>query len=509
MLNLKSFISARFVTVFCIYLISFSALANSTQEQKKLLVVKDKYVQMKLARSELKREKLLFVKGGNSKHKVESFEANAELSEIRFQQALLELLNSQPKVTIEKAIKYKDNQGQHFLDITVKNTTQVLDASQRDMLASFDNDVNIPVDLWQRNLENIFISIKEVTNSPSNAMPAGNVAIALPYESRIPTLAFNETKVLKFRLLTNTERFNIHINYRGSEQVIGVYAEQYFEGANVELVASQITKEADLGTVVEYPFTMRRNSQDTRTFQLNLYNMPSGVRYNFLEKASNTPVSQIRMSTGDSEKSLLLRLELPEKHTQGFELDVPVTFFIVAFDANNAQDIPSIKYKITAEKLETLIVAHSKLNLVARGIGKPVINAPSLIHHLEPGVEKKFTFNIKNEGSRELKNISFESERPIDWNVKIKPAYIAELPVNIEQKVTVFVTASSNSLAGDFDLRLKTEGYTATRPIAIEDKVFRLAIKPVASSAPIIIIVFIFISIIALIIFMGRKVKIR
>ena len=229
--------------------VAFPSVA-STDSQLKLLALKDKQVQMTLARSKLSRMDLLFERGGVGRLERDQAAADAELTEIRFQHALLEMLASQPRFAVDRAVKYRDDSGQHFLDLTVRNATLVLDSAQRNLLSSLDVENRVPVELLQRRLENVFVSVGEVLSHVPVSMapsPASNVAIALPYEHQILAIDFGESATIKFKLLTDAERFNVRFTYRGSEQHIGIYPEQQFAGADIELASTQITQEADLG----------------------------------------------------------------------------------------------------------------------------------------------------------------------------------------------------------------------------------------------------------------------
>jgi hypothetical protein len=73
----------------------------------------------------------------------------------------------------------------------------------------------------------------------------------------------------------------------------------------------------------------------------------------------------------------------------------------------------------------------------------------------------------------------------------------------------VLVEAASAAAAGDFELRMKTSAATATRPLAVEDKVFRLTIKRDFSLLPIALVLLLFAAVVAAIVYVGRHVRMR
>lgn len=491
--------------------------AAGTAEQDSLLDLREKFLQLKLARSKLNQMEPLAQQGIISRSDFDQHKSNADVAEIRFQRAALDMMNGEPRITIERAVKLKDAQGQQFLDLTLRNATQVLDDSQRALISGLDKDGDFPRELWQRRLLDVFISVREAPsvqegfgqNGGGYMTTGSQVAIALPYTSRIASWPFNESRTLRFKLLVNAERFNVHINHRSSEKVVGIYAEQQFSGADVELGASRVSQEANLGTAVDYPIDIRRGSHDSQTLDVQAYNLPPGVRYSFVERDGKSRVSQIRLNTGEAGKQLLLRLEIPERAGAGLQLDESHPFLVVVSDAARSGPLPPPGATVTAADFKGQSVALTELKLTARGVGKPVLNAASLVQEFKAGEEGKLEFTIKNEGTRAIENLRFDSERPAGFDVRFEPAQIEQIPVGEERKVSVGVQASSEVAAGDFELRVKTEGYSAAQALGIEDKAFRLVIKPSANMLPMMVVAILLLGATSAVVYVGQKVRLR
>jgi hypothetical protein len=491
--------------------------ALGTQDQDSLLDLREKFVQLKLARSKLAQMEPLAHQGIISRSDFEQHKSTADVAEIRFQRAALDMMNGEPRVTIERAVKLKDEQGQQFLELTLRNATQVLDDSQRALIGSLDKDGDFPRELWQRRLLDVFISVREAPSVQEGLGQGGGgymttgsqVAIALPYTSRIASWPFNEARTLRFKLLVNAERFNIHINHRSSEKVIGIYAEQQFSGADVELNASRVSQEANLGTAVEYPIEIRRGSHDSQTLDVQAYNLPPGVRYSFVERDGKNRVSQIRLNTGETGKALLLRVELPERAGPGLKLDDSQAFLVVVGDTARSGPLPPPGAQVSAETFKGQSVALTELKLTTRGVGKPVLNAASLVQEVKAGEGGRLEFTIKNEGTRSIENLRFDSERPAGFDVRFEPSQIEQIPVGGERKVSVGVQAASDMAAGDFELRVKTEGYSAAQALGIEDKAFRLVVKPSTTMLPMLIVGMLLLGATTVIVYVGQKVRLR
>jgi hypothetical protein len=489
------------------------ASSAPVSEQHQLLQLKQQHVQLKLALSRLERTRLLFQRGGTGQIEVTQAQADADLAQIAFQQVMLQLLNAQPKLAVEKAVRMRDASGQQFLQLKIRNVTLILDASQQQLLQSFSAQSELPELLLERNLENIFVSIRDIsmpnTADGMYALGQNSVVIALPYEQKIERLAYDEVRELRFKMLSDLARISVHFSYRGIEQSLAVFTEQEFSGSNLELLAGQIIQEADLGTHVDYPFELRRNGQDTRTFQLALYQLPVGIRYSFIEPISKTKVSQLRLSTGEQYKKLMLRLELPQKSLQGFVLDQPVAFQLVAYDVTQQPLLQSLSSSPTLEQLRQLPIAITELSLISRGAGLLQLDVAALQHQIEVGGEGRFDFFVKNQGSSLVNNISFSAERPSGWDLSFSPASISQLEVGQEQKVNVLIRNRNAATEGDYEFRLKTEAFTANRPLVVEDKLVRVQVQTDVRVLPLLLMLMAFLLAAVLILYVGRKARIR
>ncbi|TQK03371.1 NEW3 domain-containing protein [Herbaspirillum sp. SJZ107] len=499
-----------------------NSLANSLQDQTSLLTIRENLVQVQLTRAKLQQYEPLAEKGIVSKTDIEQKRADARLAEIRFQRSVMDLVSTEPKITVERAVKVKGKDGQQYLELALRNATLLVDDSQQMLFASMDKDLAFPREILQRRLDNVFISVREANNFAGGAgagagtgyaqgqfaMPS-QVAVAIPYDLKIGSWSYNETKVLRFRLLTDAERFNIHITYRSSEHEIGVYAEQKFQSGDVELTAGRINQEANLGSAIDYPFEIRRSGQDSRAFFFQVYNLPPSISYSIVSADGKSRVSQVRLENGETARPLMLRLELPARHVEGFKLDAPLPFIVAAVDEKNVAKLPAGDRKVAETDFSGQSLGSLELKLVARGLGKLSIVANSLVHELVPGAHSEFGFTVKNEGSSSLENIRFDSEKPNGIGVAFEPALITSVGVGQEKKVKVRVTTPNDSAVGEYELRVKTEGYSSTRPLAIDEKVFRLVVKSGPSMLPVFVVLFLFLAVLLIIVYVGKKVRLR
>lgn len=501
--------------------VSMDSRASGLQDQSTLLTIRENLVQVQLARAKLQQYEPLAEKGIVSKSDIEQKRADARLAEIRFQRSVMDLVSTEPKITVERAVKVKGKDGQQYLELALRNATLLVDDSQQMLFTSMDKDLAFPQEILQRRLDNVFISIREANSYPGGGGAANGsyaqgqygmpsqVAVAIPYDLKIGTWSFNETKVLRFRLLTDAERFNIHITYRSSEHEIGVYAEQKFQGGDVELTAGRINQEANLGSAIDYPFEIRRSGQDSRAFFFQVYNLPPSINYSIVSADGKSRVSQVRLENGETARPLMLRLELPARHVEGFKLDASLPFIVAAVDEKNVAKLPAGDHKVSEADFSGQSLGSLELKLVARGLGKLSIVANSLVHELVPGAHSEFGFVVKNEGSSPLENIRFDAEKPNGIGVVFEPALITSVGVGQEKKVRVRITTPGDSAVGEYELRVKTEGYSSTRPLAIDEKVFRLIVKSGASLLPVFVVLFLFLAVLLVIVYVGKKVRLR
>jgi uncharacterized membrane protein len=99
------------------------------------------------------------------------------------------------------------------------------------------------------------------------------------------------------------------------------------------------------------------------------------------------------------------------------------------------------------------------------------------------GKTSNFPFDVTNNGSAEIKNLTFSADAPKGWNVTFTPATLPSLATNQTQQVSALVTPpSGGNRAGDYVLTLNGENGSISAKM-----ILRVSIPPTNTSVWLIV----------------------
>jgi uncharacterized membrane protein len=161
---------------------------------------------------------------------------------------------------------------------------------------------------------------------------------------------------------------------------------------------------------------------------------PRGFLVSFKEGYGPQELTSLPIKTGDS-KELSVDIKLP-------------------------RGVPAGKYPITVEIASEKARAQTQLTLDITG--QPTVALTGQNERLSgeayTGQEKRFTFQLRNTGSAEARNITLSASSPTGWQVKFEPKEIAALSPNSEQKFDAIVVPSEKAVAGDYVFNVNANG---------------------------------------------------
>jgi uncharacterized repeat protein (TIGR01451 family) len=149
---------------------------------------------------------------------------------------------------------------------------------------------------------------------------------------------------------------------------------------------------------------------------------------------------------------------LPMKAGEGKDL---------AVDVKPPQSIPAGQYPIAVRLTSERAKVESKLVLDITGQPSVSVSGENdrLSGEANAGTEKRFTFVVRNTGSAEARNISFNATPPSGWKVNFEPKELPLLAANSEEKVAALVTPSEKALAGDYMVAVRASGDGISEPV--------------------------------------------
>lgn len=460
-----------------------TALAIQSQDsladqQRRFLEVRRRQIELSDSRAALKRAQELFDQGLLAHTDLDKAQVNVEKAQLNYQQAVLSLLNQQPRITVEKAVKYQTSDGRQFVRLTARNLTPTFDDSQFRLLNNFEGADPIPKQLRTRDVQDIFISLKDTgADATSGPGAAVGTTIALPYEAHIGSLAYGQSKTLKFQLLRDVNSVMVAVTYQGREHTENIQLQQAETTNVVNVTSAQVSQEADLGSQATYDLVLGRSRVDVQNFRLRILNLPHQINYSFVDPKSQARLSEINFPAGVAEQPLQLRLFLPDR-ADGREvhIDEPMDFWVVVMDRSQ-EGAFSEDHRFTQKEIEATRAGRVRLQVIPRGVGRIEVSAASLYSEIQTGETVETNFKIRNTGSRRLDNVRLTADVPLNWRSEIVPDIIPSVDVNHEQTVRLKVIPPADVPVGDYEVRIKTESYAYNRRVPSEEKIYRISLK--------------------------------
>jgi len=460
-------------------LLSVTSSAQQGDEQRRFLEVRRRQLELQSARKQLERTERLAAQGLIAQTEIDRDRNAVETAQLNYQQAVLALLDLQPRISVRSAVKTQTPDGRRFVRLVISNLTPTFDDSQFKLLSNFEGADPIPEELRTRTVNDIFVSLRD-NSEPTNQSGGRGATISLPYEAHIPQLKYNEARTLDYQLLRDVDTVIVALTYRNQTQEIPVQLQRAAGASDMQIVSSQLSQEADLGSQATYNITLERPTVDVRSYQLKVLNLPRQISYSFLDLQTQARLSQINFPAGVTRQELGLRLFLPERADDQVRVDQSMEFWALALDEAAAARLGEERI-YDASEIASLGAGRLRLVVIPRGVGRIEATAASLLSEIETGQDVEAKITIRNTGTRQLNNIKLSAEYPLNWRVEIAPDIIPAIEINREEVVTFRVLPPSDVGVGDYEVRIKTESFADNRRVQSEDKTYRISVKSKAN----------------------------
>ena len=146
----------------------------------------------------------------------------------------------------------------------------------------------------------------------------------------------------------------------------------------------------------------------------------------------------------------------------------------ITIQINPPAEIKAGTYKIPVRATTNATSADLTLEVVVTGSYKMNFTTPTglLSTSMTAGREKQIELVVKNTGSTELRDITFNADMPSDWSITFNPNKLNRLNAGESTQVLAMVKASSKALAGDYIVKMTTR-----TPETSSNVEFRVAVK--------------------------------
>lgn len=457
-------------------------LGQQRDEQARFLEVRRRQLELQSARKQYERTQKLALQGLVAQTDADRDQNAVATAQLNYQQAVLVLLDMQPRISVRSAIKTQDREGRKFVRLVISNLTPTFDDSQFKLLNNFEGADPIPEALRTRNVADIFVSLRDPggAGGETGAARLANATISLPYEIHIAEMKYDEEKKLDFQLLRDVDSVTVALTYRNQTQEIPVQLEHGPGESDIQVSSTQFSQEADLGGQATYNLQLERPSVDVRTFQLLIVNLPRQISASFVDLQTQARLSQLNFPAGVTRQTLGLRLTLPDRADEQVRIDASLEFFALVLDQSKAAHFES-EQTYSEAQLAAAGSGKAKLIVIPRGVGKIEVAAASLFSEIERGQSVETKFTVRNTGTRRLDNVKLSAEYPLNWRVEITPVIVPSIDLNREEVVGLKIIPPPDAEVSDYEVRIKTESFADNRRIQSEDKIYRVNVKAKAS----------------------------
>ena len=495
---LKLLITSSILFLLVLGLISPDALAqspfpNARDDNYPLLGLKRAKSTFERAKSDLERAEQLFGKELISRQDYENaLNAYAD-AEVNYQQSMLVLLFEQQFVSIQQALKFQDEQGKKKVRITLANTTNA--SSELMQVAGQEDEIfrSLQPDV----INNIYVSLGNEDGA----------IISFPYETKIVSLRSGKPESVEFELLQDLDEVVVNIIYgNGSSRSPKVFLQKDASANKVLIQSEQFSQEIELGSSATFGLSLELFSGIDNTYKLEVVNLPRSVSRYFSESAGQARLSQIKFTESSNTRTANLQISLPDRPTDDVPMDEPIDFYVLAIPADKVTAFNENRDESwTEEDLKAFDVGYVRLEMIPRGIGRLVVQAPQLYESVQGRNEIPFTIQLLNEGTRRIDNIEFKVDVPLGWEKRMDPEIISSLNIREEITVRLYVLPPEDISVGRYEVRMKTTGLSENQPVAGEDKVFTVQKVAEANTTSTVIILALILALVATVVYFGVK----
>src|SRR3989338_5081450 len=139
--------------IIIIFFLLRTLCAHASLDTIKLMDLKKARITYESKKNSLERMHMLFQKELIAKNDFEQEKFNFQLASLEFQKKYLEILSENPYITIQRAIKFQDEEGKRYVKLILKNAS--------DSLPLFEG-LKLDKNIREQESKNIFASLKDL-----------------------------------------------------------------------------------------------------------------------------------------------------------------------------------------------------------------------------------------------------------------------------------------------------------------------------------------------------------
>ncbi|HYA49359.1 MAG TPA: NEW3 domain-containing protein, partial [Burkholderiales bacterium] len=416
-------------------------------------------------------------------------------AQVKFQQALINFMGSEARISVASAVKFQDRSGKKFVTVTLRYSSKELKELANLKITA---EELFPLD-FMKEIKDVYVSL----------LSEGKI-ISDPYEKDVKSLPIESERQVTFQLLKDVENLDVSVSYSGKDEKTSVFLQKGVSANIVTVNSAQFSQEADLEGTATYDLSLEKFSGEANVFKLEVANLPQQITYEFSDPTTSARLSQIKFSEGVTSLKLSLKLYLPKNPDSQVVLDKPMEFFVLAMDNEQTDKLRTIEKTkagapIEPKDIDAIKAGSARLELIPRGVPKVEVQAVNLYHEIKVGETVSMDVTIKNTGTRKLNNIRVFCDLPLNWRVEINPDLIAALEQNKDEVVNIKFIPPTDVSVGDYEPKIRTDSAAENRRVESEDKIVRVHITSKTNVFGITVLMVLLVGLLVFVVVFGIK----
>ena len=419
---------------------------NPNDERFKVLALKKAKNQCELYKKQFDNAQKLFEKQLISSEELDRHKNIYENSKLNYDQYYLSVIFDKPHLSVLKAEKTKDSNGNTLVFLKIKNSSGgsfgIEDTMQQN---ETDNQTLSP-----NKMNNIYISLKDENGS----------IISQPYEYHLKSIKLNKTATIEFSLLKDVDYLTVSANYGDKYDNKKIYLKRKSGYESITISPDIYAQETECGKTAIYRLNIEYYGDTKKRYKLKIDGLPKYFNHEFINSKTNSTISSVTFSEKNYQQNIILKVSIPEKNGDNVKLDENIKFSTnLLTQANKKAGNISLEVKPTG-KAEMEFVMNNMFFSIEK---EEVLSI--------------YPLKIKNSGQKEITDISFEFILPPDWEYKLSPKKINILKTGEEQKLTLEIIPAKDALPGIYQTKIKTIAKALNRQLSIDTREIKIEVK--------------------------------
>lgn len=414
---------------------------NPNDERFRILALEKAKIRLELSERNFNNAKALYDKKLISYDEFKLYELQFKNDRLNYDQYLLSVIFDKPYINILQADKIKDENGEVFVEIKIKNSSGGNYGLEETMMEDIQESR-----LSASEMYNLYVSVKDLQRN----------IISQPYEYHIRRLGFNEEYAIRFKLLKDVESVIISTNYGDKIDEKQLYLSRRQDSNIVMINPDFYAQEIENGQMATFRLRMEYFGDIRQSFRVVTQDLPEIFTWDVISTQSQITLSSLAFSPSDSHQTFGLRIRVPERVGDNIEYDKPILF------------------KVLLKNQQNEVAGQTELQIVPTGRLSMKLTVNNLYWKGDDTQEIAFTsLRLENDGMKPISNISTDVFLPPDWDYEVIPNRIERINPGERIPIELRVRMNKKVMPGIYQIKFKMTGNHVNRVLQTSEIDFK------------------------------------